>query len=457
MLKKRLGKSGVVVKIDALVQNAPVAGLAQIGVRPGDQPQRIVVEAAAHGEVALFRQRLILVIGAAVRELGRGDVEDALTRTPGNHMYKAQQILARIAEAHPAPHAGLEIAGRAAHVEGDHALVLVPDVDHAVELFLAAVHPVGAKQPLPVFPQRGERGVKGLAAGIARDHRAGARLVDKAGRFPFFLLRVFNVAETEDDALALPGEQCKVELLGRDGLPAVGDAVRAAAAENGRGAGGGAVNADEGVAGGVKGAARPVGPEDGIVVAPLAVFGLVIDRAAIHLDLAGGIVALEVRGVVHRVPEAEFQIGKRAYGLLPAAVVAQRHAHQKTVVPKRDEQLLPDAKAVLFALDDRIAQPMAAAVTVKLLLYGLPAGVPDALAVLDIKMKALGIERTVVVAIARQTAQARVAVKRIAAGRVGAERKEVLAAEIVDPGQRRARRRDDIFLSGIVKKTVFHM
>ena len=459
MLEQRTGKRGIVVKIDELAQDAPVAGLTQIGVRPGDQPQRVVVEAAAHGEVAFFRQRLILVIGAAVRELGGCDVEDALARTLRDHVHKAQQILARIAEAHPAPHAGLEIAGRAAHVEGDHALVLVPVpyVDHAVELFLAALHPVGAKQPLPVFPQRGKGGVKGLISGIARDHRAGAGFVHNAGRFPFFLLRIFDVAETEDDALALPGEQREIKLLGRDGLPAVGNAVRAAAAENGRGTGGGAVNADKGVARGVKGTARPVGPENGVMVAPLAVLGLVIDRAAIHLDLAGGVVALEVGAVVHRVPETEFEIRKRPHGFFSVAAVVQRHAHQKTVVPERDEQLLPGAEAVLPALDDRIAQPVAAAVTVKLRLYGLPAGVPDALAVPDIKMKALGIEGTVVVAIARQTAQARVAVKRIAAGRVGAERKEVLAAEIVDPGQRRARRRDDIFLSGIVKKTVFHM
>ena len=192
------------------------------------------------------------------------------------------------------------------------------------------------------------------------------------------------------------------------------------------------------------------------MVAPLAVLGLVIDRAAIHLDLAGGVVALEVGAVVHRVPETEFEIRKRPHGFFSVAAVVQRHAHQKTVVPERDEQLLPGAKAVLLALDDRIAQSVAAAVAVKLRLHGLPAGVPDALAVLDIKMKALGIERAVVVAIARQTAQPRVAVKRIAACRVGAERKEILAAEIVDPGQRRTGRRDDVFFSCIVKKTVLH-
>jgi hypothetical protein len=41
------------------------------------------------------------------------------------------------------------------------------------------------------------------------------------------------------------------------------------------------------------------------VVAPLAVLGLVVDDAVLDLDLADREVALEVRRVVQRVPEAE--------------------------------------------------------------------------------------------------------------------------------------------------------
>ena len=39
-----------------------------------------------------------------------------------------------------------EIAGRAAEVEGDHALVLVPDVHHPIQLLLAALHGEPAQQ-----------------------------------------------------------------------------------------------------------------------------------------------------------------------------------------------------------------------------------------------------------------------------------------------------------------------
>lgn len=65
------------------VQNGPVARLAEVGVRSGNEPQRVVVKAAANRQIALFRQGLILVIGAAVGELGGGDVQDTFPRPPG--------------------------------------------------------------------------------------------------------------------------------------------------------------------------------------------------------------------------------------------------------------------------------------------------------------------------------------------------------------------------------------
>ena len=46
------------------------------------------------------------------------------------------------------------------------------------------------------------------------------------------------------------------------------------------------------------------------VIAPLAVFRLVIDNAVLHLHLAGIEVALKVGGVVLRVPQAELDGGE---------------------------------------------------------------------------------------------------------------------------------------------------
>jgi len=47
------------------------------------------------------------------------------------------------------------------------------------------------------------------------------------------------------------------------------------------------------------------------VIAPLAVFGLVVDDLILNLDLAGAEIALEVGGVVLRVPKTEFDARER--------------------------------------------------------------------------------------------------------------------------------------------------
>ena len=80
MLHQGLRKQGIVVKIDHLVEDREIARFAQIGGRSGDEPERIVVEAGADIRVAALGQRLILMIRAAVGELGCGNVEDALPR-----------------------------------------------------------------------------------------------------------------------------------------------------------------------------------------------------------------------------------------------------------------------------------------------------------------------------------------------------------------------------------------
>ena len=229
MLKKRLCKAVVVVKVHRFVQNRVVARLAQVGVHGGNQPQRVIVEAGADVHVALFRQRLVLVVGAAVGELGGGNVQNALPRAGGDKMHKAEQILTGIAEAHAAAGAALIIAGRAAHVEGDHALVLVPDIDHAVELFIAALDRVGGQQVVPVVVQPGKCRIDLRIRGIAGSHRLGAGLIDDAGRGPLLVLRVFYIAQNKNQAAAFAGLQGDIDLMHANGCPAVGNRVGAAA------------------------------------------------------------------------------------------------------------------------------------------------------------------------------------------------------------------------------------
>lgn len=111
MLHERRGIVRVTVKRNAFIQYRPVTCFAQVSVHARDQPQRVVVEPAADCKISLLRERLILMIGAAVRELRGGDIQNALPRPFRNDMHEAQQVLTRIAEAHAAPHAAFEVAG----------------------------------------------------------------------------------------------------------------------------------------------------------------------------------------------------------------------------------------------------------------------------------------------------------------------------------------------------------
>ena len=80
-------------------------------------------------------------------------------------MDKAHEVLVGVAEAHATADAALEERGRAGEVEGDHALVLVPDVHHAVELVVGCLHLIDVKQLVPVVAEFG-KGLIDLLGGI---------------------------------------------------------------------------------------------------------------------------------------------------------------------------------------------------------------------------------------------------------------------------------------------------
>jgi hypothetical protein len=77
---------------------------------------------------------------AAVLQLCRRDIQDTLAGAFGDHVNEAEQILGRITEAHAAPDAAFEVGCRAAHVERHHALVGIPDVDHAIGVLVGRGH-----------------------------------------------------------------------------------------------------------------------------------------------------------------------------------------------------------------------------------------------------------------------------------------------------------------------------
>ena len=115
MLHQGLCSGHVVVKGNRLVQDRPVTGLPQIGGGARNEPERVIVEAAAHVAVALFGQGLVLVVGTAVLKLGGSNVQNAFPCAGRDHVDEAQQILTGIPEPHAAADAALVIAGTAAH------------------------------------------------------------------------------------------------------------------------------------------------------------------------------------------------------------------------------------------------------------------------------------------------------------------------------------------------------
>ena len=151
---KRLLGAGLVLELHRLVEDAPVAGFLEVSRDAEDEPVRVVVETAADVVVAAFGERLILVERAAGLELRGRDVEDAFAGAGGDHLDEAEQVLVGIAEAEAAADAGFVERGRARHVERGHALVGVPDVDHAVGVDVGRLHLINAEQCVPVLAQR---------------------------------------------------------------------------------------------------------------------------------------------------------------------------------------------------------------------------------------------------------------------------------------------------------------
>ena len=292
-------------------------------------------------------------------------------------MDEAQQILAGIPEAHAPAHAAFEIAGGAGHIEGDHALVLIPDVYHPVYLFVPGAGGVVGQQLGPLGFQGLLGPVKGIGGGVAGHHGIGPGLVDNAGGRELLLLGILNIAQPQENAPALAGGQLQVKFHGTHRSPAVGQGAGAFAVFHGLGHLGTAVDANKGIPGGIKAVEGDVGPQEGVVVPALPVFGLVIDGPVRYLHLAGGEIPLEVGGVVHGVPQAEFHVGEDGDFLGSISFVLHRQPQQQAVVPLGHQHLLGGGNGAQFPLNGGVAQAVAAGVAGKLGLGGLPAGVPD--------------------------------------------------------------------------------
>ena len=190
------------------------------------------------------------------------------------------------------------------------------------------------------------------------------------------------------------------------------------------------------------------------MIAPLAVLGLVVDRAAVDLDFADRVRALVVGHVVERFEEAELLAGKELRRFALCRLVAHRHLPDFEVLAGRHEEQRLDFEPLALADDARVAQPVPALVGDVRGLDRFPARIPHCTAVIHINVAPAQIVGHVVVAIARQTAQLGVLPEGVAAGGVGAQTEEFVLPEVVQPGQRRIGPRHDVFPPRVVEIAV---
>ena len=216
------------------------------------------------------------------------------------------------------------------------------------------------------------------------------------------------------------------------------------------------VDTDEGVATRIEADDRPVHRINRIVIPALTILGLMIDRAADHLDLAGREVPLEVRLIVLRIPETELDEAEEVNASGLCTIISQGDAVDLTGIGHRHEGLELRLELILAAGDDGIAETMAALIGIKCGLRRLPARIPDGVPILYIVVASALIERTVVVAVAGETEELRIFIEGVASCSVRDKTEEVPGSEVVDPWERGLRSRDDIFSLCVIEMTEFH-
>ena len=223
MFKESRSGGQIVVVRNHLVQNRCVTGLAQIRGCSRDEPQWIIVEAGADVCISLLCERLVLMVRGAVLKLRGCDVYDSLTRPLRDQVDKAEEILTAVPESHAAADARLEIRCGPRHVERDHALILVPDVDHAVDFVVLCLDMEGVKEMGPVRTQLRKCTLHIFICLIFREEFLCWIFVDDARCLPLLILGILTVAEHKHEGLRLAGLERDMEFVGRDRVPSTCD------------------------------------------------------------------------------------------------------------------------------------------------------------------------------------------------------------------------------------------
>ncbi len=326
VVEHSIRKLSLVLIGNLLIENGNITGFLHILCNRKYHPQRVVVEVRAKLVVAHFGKRLILVIRATVLEHGSRKINKTLSRTLGYLVNKAQQILIGITEAHSSADTALEVGSGARHIERYHALILIPDVDHTVDLLVGRVDRILREQLIPVVLKALEQLVRFFGSIAEVDHLKRLILVDDVFKFlcsahtvngvrsydtviiatlvKFLINGHFNVTEAKYQLLALAGSKLQLDIMRSDRRPTLRDGVVGLALKYRVGTLKAVVQSEEALTVGIKTLNGNVYGIERKVIATLFVFGLVIDRRSDYLNLARIEVSLEICGIVVSVPQA---------------------------------------------------------------------------------------------------------------------------------------------------------
>ena len=239
-----------------------------------------------------------------------------------------------------------------------------------------------------------------------------------------------------------------------DRAPAVGKAVAWLAFHHSLRLGKLVVESDEALAVGIVALNLGIDGVESIVVAALAVFGLVIDGRAFYLHFARREVALEVLHVGGSIPEAPFCKGEHLEGLHLLSLVLQRHLLHLSPCMERNEEEHTCLHTVLTARDAGIVHAVAALVAVERCLARFPSRVPYGIAIFDIEIATAVIHRHTVVAVTGDATELGILVEGITTCCIGYEREEILVTQIIDPRPWGLWVSNHVFAIGVIKMTI---
>lgn len=154
------------------------------------------------------------------------------------------------------------------------------------------------------------------------------------------IARTFAVAEYENAAVFTARLESDAKVMAADRRPAVRYAVAARSGCDGLRLAGTVVETDKGVTARIEAVDIFIYIINCVMIPSFAELSLVIDSAALDLDLAGRQIALEIGRIILRIPETEFNIAVQIYASLRVRIISERDPCQLAAVPERDEDLL---------------------------------------------------------------------------------------------------------------------